>query len=172
MNSERLGSAALRNGLLFGGVGAVVFIASAILQDATGTTLALATEGTAFRPLSLLNQATLIIAIVLFFISGWRTGRIDERTSSAALAGFIVALVVGIVDIATIIVNQGFVYRTTILALNQNGRLVESGFQGALFYNSLAGALFTLIVYSALGAGLGFVAGFLPETASPASIVA
>lgn len=51
VTSERQGSAALRNGLPFGGIGAVVYIVSAFVQDITGTTLALATVGSAFTPL-------------------------------------------------------------------------------------------------------------------------
>src|SRR5215472_16274542 len=58
---ERTGSAAVRNGLLFGAIIAVVYVMSAVIQDLTGTTVALITVGSAFRPLSLLNQVSLLV---------------------------------------------------------------------------------------------------------------
>ena len=79
--SERHRSAALRSGVLFGAIGAVVYIASAFIQDVTGTTRALAPLAGAFRPLSLLNLVTLVVALILFFFAGWRTSRTDERST-------------------------------------------------------------------------------------------
>jgi hypothetical protein len=159
--SKRHGSAALRNGLLFGAIATVVYIVSAFIQDVTGTTVALVTIGSAFTPLSLLNEVTLVVALVVFFVAGWRTSRTDERLSAAAGAGCITALVVTFVEIATIIVNQGILYRTTIAALEHEKRLTSSGFHFDMFLNPASGAILTLIIYATLGAGLGFVAGSL-----------
>ena len=161
--SKRHGSAAVRNGLLFGAICAVVYIVSAFIQDITGTTVALAPVGGAFRPLSLLNQVTLVVALVLFFVAGWRTSRTDARLSSAAGAGFIVALMVSIVEIATIVVNQALYYNTTTAALQPDQRFNACGFQFQCTLYQAAGALpmLTFFIYIALGAGLGFVAGIL-----------
>src|SRR5215469_8076339 len=115
--SEKHGSAALRNGLLFGAICAVVYGVSAFILDMTGTTIALAPLRGAFRPLSLLNQAVLVVALVLFFVAGWRTSRTDERLSSAAAAGFIAGLMVSIVEIVTIMVNQALYYNTVMAKL-------------------------------------------------------
>jgi hypothetical protein len=159
--SKRHGSAALRNGLLFGATCAVVYIVSAFVQDITGTTVALAPLGGAFRPLSLLNQATLVVGLVLFFVAGWRTSRTDERLSSAAGAGFIVGLMVSIVEIATIIVNQAFYYNTIMAKLQPGQPSSACGFQCTLLQAAGAQAAVTFFIYIALGAGLGFVAGAL-----------
>jgi hypothetical protein len=157
-STERTGSAAVRNGLLFGAVSAVVYLISAAIQDLTGTTVALITVGSAFTPLSLLNQVSLLVALVLFFVAGLRTARTKAKLSSAAAAGLIAALMVSIVEIATEVVNRGFLYSTAIAALRQNKRLVEGGFH---FLNPVSSSLWTLTIYIALGAGLGFVAGIL-----------
>jgi hypothetical protein len=158
---ERKGSAAVRNGLFFGAISAAVYIVSAVVQDMTGTTVALITTGSAFRPLSLLNQASLIVALVLFLVAGWRTATAEGRLSSAAVAGLIAGLMVCVVEIATVIVNQGFLYSATINTLRSEQRLTDTGFLNAMFVNPVTGSLFTIILYSALGAGLGFVAGGL-----------
>ncbi|MGO8947275.1 MAG: hypothetical protein ACLQUY_06360 [Ktedonobacterales bacterium] len=160
-STERRASAAVRNGLLFGAITAVVYIVSAFIQDITGTTVALITIGSAFTPLALLNLASLIVALVLFFLAGLRTARTDARLSSAAAAGFIAALMVSIVEITTLIVNQGFLYGTTINTLRADKRLADGGFHYLMFLNAVAGSMLTLIIYIALGAGFGFVAGIL-----------
>ena len=157
---ERTGSAAVRNGLLFGAISAVVYVISAAILDLTGTTVALITLGSAFKPLSLLNQASLLVALVLFFIAGLRTARTTAKLSSAAAAGLIAALMVSLVEIATDVVNQDFLYSTTIAALAQNERLDEGWFH-ILIGNLYASSLWTLTIYIALGVGLGFVGGIL-----------
>jgi hypothetical protein len=126
----------------------------------TGTTIALAPLRGAFRPLSLLNQAVLVVALVLFFVAGWRTSRTDERLSSAAAAGFIAGLMVSIVEIATIMVNQALYYNTVMAKLQPNSSN-NCGFQCTLFQAAHAQATLTFFIYIALGAGLGFIAGTL-----------
>jgi hypothetical protein len=161
MTSKRYGLAALRNGVLFGSICAVVYIGSAFIQDVTGTTLALASEGSTFRPLSLLNQATLVLAVVLFFVAGWRTSKVDERFSSAALAGLFAALIVTVVEIATIIVNQRLIYNAAVAALVREHRMVNCGFQCTLLLAPGSQATLTFFIYITLGAGFGFIAGLL-----------
>lgn len=159
-STERTGSAAIRNGLLFGAISAVVYVISAAIQDLTGTTVALITVGSAFTPLSLLNQISLLVALVLFFIAGLRTARTTAKLSFAAAAGLIAGLMVSIVEIATEVVNVDFLYRTTIATLQQNQRLVEGGWQLA-FLNVELSSWWTLTIYIVLGAGFGFAAGIL-----------
>jgi hypothetical protein len=158
LSPERPGLAAVRNGLLFGAISAVIYLVSAAIQDLTGTTVALITVGSAFTPLSLLNQASLLVALVLFFVAGLRTARATAKLSFAAAAGLIAGLMVSIVEIATDVVNQNFLYTTTIAALAQHHRLVVGWFH---FLNLDSSALWALTIYIALGAGFGFVAGIL-----------
>jgi len=157
---KRTGSAAVRNGLLFGAISAVVYLISSVVQDLTGTTVALITVGSAFTPLSLLSQASLLVALVLFFVAGLRTARTTEKFSSAAVGGLIAGLMVSLVEIVTEVVNVDFLYSTTIAKLAEDNRLVESGWRLAFISVSLS-SLWTLTIYIALGAGLGFVAGIL-----------
>jgi hypothetical protein len=159
-STERTGSAAVRNGLLFGAISAVVYLISAAIQDLTGTTVALVTVGSAFTPLSLLNQVSLLVALVLFFVAGLQTARVTAKLSSPAAAGLIAGLMVSIVEIATEVVNVDFLYRTTIATLQQNQRLVAGGWQSAFLSVELS-SWWTLTIYIVLGAGFGFAAGLL-----------
>jgi hypothetical protein len=146
--------------LLFGAISAAIYIVSAVIQDVTGTTVALVTAGSATTPLSFLDQASLILALVFFFIAGLRTARADDKLSSPAIAGLIAALMVSVVDIATQVVNEEILYSSTITRLGNEHRLVVSGVH-AIMFGTPAYTVLTVIIYVALGSGLGFVAGLL-----------
>jgi hypothetical protein len=152
--------AAIRNGLLFGAISAAIYFVSAFIQDVTGTTVALVTVGSTVTPLFFLDQASLILALVLFFVAGLRTARVDVTLSSGAVAGLVAALMVSVVDIATQVVNEEILYSSTITRLGNENRLVLSGFHAVMF-GTPAYTVLTVIIYVALGSGLGFVAGIL-----------
>lgn len=106
-------SPAIRHGLMFGFILAVIYVVSAVIQLVTGVTLALALGSTHVSPLSLLNTVMWIVECALFFVAGWMTIRSFNGVPlqlSAAKAGLIAGLAVGVVEfVTTLIIDAVFI---------------------------------------------------------------
>lgn len=166
MPAQPQGRPALRNGLMFGAVIALLGIANTFVQWKSGafattsqytngfTTVNVSDTGAS----SLLGCIVFLAMMVLTFVAGYLTARRVGRASAGAVAGLIVGIVGALVS--------GAVGFAVILLLVAPGLQAPAGsgwtntqVQAALIGTTLGGAVLGLLLDAGIGAGLGALGG-------------
>ncbi len=143
----RTGNPAIRNGLIFGIIIAVLGVGN--------TALSYATRDTTAAGLGLVGILAFIIDLALFFVAGMMTARATGTVGSGAVsglvAGLIGGLIGGIVAVIFLLTNP-----LPISSINSAGSgLSESDLRNIVIVGGIIGLVLGLLLDAGLGAGLG-----------------
>ncbi|MGZ3714052.1 MAG: hypothetical protein ACXVA4_01415 [Ktedonobacterales bacterium] len=149
------GNPAVRQGLIYGGLTILVTILQDIIQFAVGGADALTNQGSS-RGVPGLGTIVFVIGLVLLFLAGMSTTRQNGKVDSAAVAGFLAALIGGLFSgvIAVILLATGPIPTTGTSTGIQISRT-------DVIIGSMFGSIVVVLLYAGLGAGVGAIGGLV-----------
>ena len=162
---QRSGNPAVRWGLIFGGIIALLSLLSIGAQFATGGTSAFAnTSGGGGNAFSVLGCLFLLIDLALLFVAGIMAARQNGRTGSGSVAGLIAAALGFLVNtIATIIVLLTLPLSAfeDAAARNPNANISPTDLRNITVGVGIGFFIFLFFAGIGLGAGLGALGGLI-----------
>jgi hypothetical protein len=157
---QKSGNPAVRWGLIFGGIIAVLSLLGDGLRFATGGGESFAGAGGGIG--ILVGVLLFLIGLALFFVAGMFAARDTGRTGTGSIAGLIAGLVGGAIGaIATIIILltlPASVFQT-VTANNPGTNISGDQLHTIFIVGGVIGAVIGLLINAGIGAGVGALGG-------------
>lgn len=152
---QQSGNPAVRQGLIYGGFIILVSIIQNAIQFAVGGADAF-TGQSSNRGVPGLGFIVFVVNLALLFLAGMFTARQNGKVGSATIAGLIAGVIGGIVSAIVVVIVLSLIKIPTTTT--------SSGVQitrGALIVGGVIAAVFLLLLYAGLGAGVGAIGGLI-----------
>lgn len=176
METRNSGHPAVRYGLIFGGLLALISIANTVFQQVTGlnrisvtTVNGVPTANTSVvGPAFLLGCVGFLLTLGLTFLAGMIAAKQTGKTGTGAIAGLIAglvgAVVGGIVGVVTALSRINEITQTTAA---QTSVLSPGTVQAIVIGGAIFGFIFALALNAGIGAGMGALGGLVGKERSP-----
>jgi hypothetical protein len=159
---QKSGSPAVRWGLIFGGIIAVLGLLGDGLRFGTGGGESFAGGGGGIG--ILVSVLLFVIGLALFFVAGMFAARDSGRTGTGSIAGLIAGLIGGAIGaIATIIILLTLppsVFQT-VTANRPNANISGDQLRTIVLVGGVIAAIFGLLINAGIGAGVGALGGLV-----------
>lgn len=163
-----------RNGLIFGGIYALVSIISTLIEWLTGSLTGIvnilnsAASGnqptnilSTLLPLAIAGCVGFLIALTLQFVSGMMTARKTGGVGSAALTGLVTGAFGSLIGGGVGLVMDFLVVIPALVSLASSLGQNPAQYQQSQTVSDIVGAIFSVVVYAGIGAGLGALGGLV-----------
>lgn len=152
---QQSGSPVVRQGLIFGGLIILLSIIQSVTQFLVGGVDAL-TGSAGSRSVPGLGVIVFLADLTLLFLAGMFTARLNGKVGSATLAGLLAGVLGGLAA-GIIIVIALAVGKIPPTPASSNVHITRS----VLILGGVIAAIFVVLLYAALGAGVGAIGGLI-----------
>lgn len=154
---------AMRYGLIFGVILAVLGVANSVRSLVTGA-YANAGSGTVDAAGTLIGLALLVIGIVLYLLAGRSAAAQTGRVGTGAVAGLIAGLVSSVVG-AIVLIAIVLGAPVPSIPASATGTLTQDQFATIYRGAAIGGAIVSIAFAAGIGAGLGALGGLMGKSA-------